>query len=515
MIPADEVWFKPRKGFHIPAKFRYNKPLFSYIKTFPGSKWVPSLKHWLIPVECVDYVKDWCRRAGLKVIEQQELPSLTPPPPVEEVENTPLYPFQKRAARRIIKDRRHVLTFEMGTGKTPTSIFSAKIVDAQQILIVCPATARPVWFDELEKWWPEVIDDVALVTTRAEASSPVSEARIRITSYSLLQYLEVSTPPDMIIMDEFHALQSPTAMRTRAAVKLSRQYPDSYFIGLTGTLFADRPDQAWQPLDVVYPGRCGTKGTWRWKYMNVLQNDAGYPVYSGADKRHVEELKMRLDAMTTRVTKREAAPWLPPFLPQVLETTPKQRLQHSMDQTVDLLNSGTQHACLLTWKRDEAKKLATMLSKQRYEVFLITGELTPEARAKRLKAAKESLQGVVVATIDSTAVAIDLTFCTGVVYADIVDNGKVMLQSLGRFHRLSSVEPVTVYIMAPGFSDPKYRRMKDKIEVVTQVLKAGSAEDGMQNALAKIGPKTFTAEEQEEILSALQTDSFFDMFLED
>ena len=92
-----------------------------------------------------------------------------------------------------------------------------------------------------------------------------------------------------------------------------------------------------------------------------------------------------------------------------------------------------------------------------------------------------------------------MTFCTGVVYADLVDSAGTMIQSLGRFHRLNSRLPVTaVFLVEPH--NKKAKNVLAKVEAINKLVNTGTAEDELRNTLAQMRSE-YTEEELQDVLS--------------
>ena len=75
-----------------------------------------------------------------------------------------LFPGQVASVEAVLHGLRHgsvtgegtargvLLSDEQGTGKTAVSIVAANAMGFQRILIVCPASLRAVWEEQIERW---------------------------------------------------------------------------------------------------------------------------------------------------------------------------------------------------------------------------------------------------------------------------------------------------------------------------------------------------------------------------
>jgi SNF2 family DNA or RNA helicase len=70
-----------------------------------------------------------------------------------------LRPYQQHGVRWLRSatsiNPHRFLVFEAGLGKTRVAIQAAYEINAQNVLVICPAVARIVWTAELDKWWPK------------------------------------------------------------------------------------------------------------------------------------------------------------------------------------------------------------------------------------------------------------------------------------------------------------------------------------------------------------------------
>jgi len=69
-----------------------------------------------------------------------------------------LQPFQRDGVRRVLQLRgRCLLADEMGCGKTPQALAVLAAYEEWPVLVVCPASMRLAWAEEMERWLPELL----------------------------------------------------------------------------------------------------------------------------------------------------------------------------------------------------------------------------------------------------------------------------------------------------------------------------------------------------------------------
>ena len=114
-----------------------------------------------------------------------------------------LYDHQKEAVVAILQERRQILAYDMGLGKTVISLVAAKAwqrVTNGAVLVICPVSVRSSWEAEAE-----MVDVV--ISTHSWGSVPAPPPRTGTAGYFL-------------VADEAHYMQSLESKRTIAALKL-------------------------------------------------------------------------------------------------------------------------------------------------------------------------------------------------------------------------------------------------------------------------------------------------------
>lgn len=147
-----------------------------------------------------------------------------------------LYPFQEEGVQWLIQRKSAILGFEMGLGKTPTSLMALAPDDA--VVVVCPASLKREWVGFVNRWRPEF-----KVNVIAEWREP-RPGEILIMNYERLPEEKPEiTRPIKIIADECHYLKSGKAKRTKFFRVLGRavRAAGGCTWGLTGTPLPSTP----------------------------------------------------------------------------------------------------------------------------------------------------------------------------------------------------------------------------------------------------------------------------------
>ena len=114
----------------------------------------------------------------------------------------PLLPWQSLDAAALAAHPHHLLASEPGTGKTLQAIAAAEIIKAQTVLVVCPASVRSNWKDEVEECLP--------TGARGWRFISYNEA------HKLAKAAERAPLWDLLILDESQFLKTLDSQRTRA-----------------------------------------------------------------------------------------------------------------------------------------------------------------------------------------------------------------------------------------------------------------------------------------------------------
>jgi len=141
-----------------------------------------------------------------------------------------LLPHQQKAIEKF--EGYSYLAWETGTGKTLTALKIAE--NFRNVLIMCPASVKQVWYQEIEKWG------------------------IRLNNFEIVSYdsFRLHYPKilrkafwNLIIFDEAHKLKSIRAQITKLVMKV---FTKTYKVMLSGTPF-EKPEDYYSQLRILRP----------------------------------------------------------------------------------------------------------------------------------------------------------------------------------------------------------------------------------------------------------------------
>lgn len=150
-----------------------------------------------------------------------------------------LYPHQIISRDFLLSRKRAILADAPRVGKTVPA--AAAAIEHRPVLVVCPAVVKPGWVKAFKALGHQAQE----VRGRAAAKAVKPEGII-VINYDLLPDLVALQGWQTIVLDESHRIKSPTAKRTKVAIKLMRSAPHVY--ALSGTPIPNRPIELWPLL---------------------------------------------------------------------------------------------------------------------------------------------------------------------------------------------------------------------------------------------------------------------------
>ena len=176
-----------------------------------------------------------------------------------------LMPFQAAGVRYALDRRRVLIGDEMGLGKTIQALAAVQAVNAYPALIVCPATLKPNWQREAQRWLPESVSVGLVNGGRQEAV--IEEADVVVINYDILgKHLDAIRGRTWraLVVDEAHYAKNHKALRTKAVKAVAKAVePNGLVLLLTGTPIVNRPQELTTLIDLL--GRLPEfGGFWAW-----------------------------------------------------------------------------------------------------------------------------------------------------------------------------------------------------------------------------------------------------------
>lgn len=150
-----------------------------------------------------------------------------------------LFPHQEISRDFLLSRKRAILADAPRVGKTMPAASAA--IQHLPALVICPAVVKPGWvkaFAALGYQAQEIKGRAAAQAIRPEG--------IVVINYDLLPDLQQLDGWATVILDESHRIKTPTAKRTKSAIKIMKATPRVY--ALSGTPIPNKPIELWPLL---------------------------------------------------------------------------------------------------------------------------------------------------------------------------------------------------------------------------------------------------------------------------
>lgn len=411
-------------------------------------------------------------------------------------------------------ERRLVLAYGTGCGKTPTSIRALaawweetmragflKNERAPRFLVVCPAIVRRHWVKEFEKWAMLEASPIEMGRYRQSGSKRALEERdasyaanIQVVSYDLMSHVD-GEGWDAIVFDEIHHLSDCTSRQSIAARKLMAQNPGVAALGLSATLIPTQVWQLWHPMWLLFgntwgrPPRAG-KIAWDFvgRYCELEKNEYGTSVGALRDSRR-SELRNKVLKHAHRLTREDIVADLPPIDASILDiggtalgrdvsTRTKRPEVAPAVEWYTSLSPDITHAVILCYNRDVARAVERGLTVQLKGVAfgLVDGSMPTAERVRILDELEAAPRALLIATSESLREGIRMMWAQKVLFAQWRQSPAQVVQVLGRFYSVGDRRRPQIEILSDESLYGAAYSLVHRMGEVNSLLKAGNTE---------------------------------------
>ncbi len=245
------------EGNVLKISFEFTYETKDKVSSLPDRRYNPIGKYWTAPldVDNINKLSSWGFELTPEVKTWKDKME-SKGPQEKEVSHIPglkreLFPFQKKGVSFIeSRDGNALLADEMGLGKTAQALAYLQLHPKKRpVIIVCPATLKYNWQNEINIW-TTANNKVEILS----GTSPykLSKADIFIINYDVLKsWVDTlkKVNPQVVILDEAHYIKNPKAARTKAIKSLCKKIPHKIII--TGTPIVNRPIEAYTMINLV------------------------------------------------------------------------------------------------------------------------------------------------------------------------------------------------------------------------------------------------------------------------
>lgn len=356
------------------------------IKSIPGSRWNPKLKHWTLPDAWASFVTSKGVLGDRLTYSQEVIDRLwyehrsriEPSMLLREALSFSvghtfdqrLYDYQAVGASWLNVAGNALLADEMGTGKTMQTLAAIKYRGEKALpaLVICPNTVKIPWAKAIVDWFSEatpyvvngsaaqrkkILDEAkkdhnAIVIMNIESVrlfsrlAPFGSTRLkRCRECDKVNGEEGVRPAQCevhakalnsfgfktVVLDEAHRIKDPKSKQTRACWAVGHNDTVTWRIALTGTPLANHPGDLWSIMHFLSPDEFSNKSKFVNRYCLQTWNSFGGMDIVGVSPSTKEELFKIIDPRIRRVTKDLVLKQLPPKIRSVhfVEMSTKQR----------------------------------------------------------------------------------------------------------------------------------------------------------------------------------------------
>lgn len=291
-----------------------------------------------------------------------------------------LYPFQKETVQTFLSNNKnYLLSDEQGLGKTVQGSMYLKLnPDSLPALIVCPATLKVNWSDEVEKWaglrtyiiqgknpeylseefvkkYPVWIINYDILGFEDKKEREIENERKKYCKENGLYYkaknLEVYGWVDeinrhnfkTIICDEVQYISEPDTLRSRGVQKICKG--NSRKIFMSGTPYETRTSQFFTALNILNKKMFPSRWQYLMRYCNPKKTFFGWQ-FNGLS--NGEELHQKISTLMIRRLKKDVLTQLPPkqriVVPMEVPDTEYKKYKKAEQELDDAIANGEKNA---------------------------------------------------------------------------------------------------------------------------------------------------------------------------
>lgn len=315
--------------FYLKTIAQMSTAQYNFVRQFLegfSADYNPELYTWRLPHQHLDAVLE--RLEDMTVFEEPIenvkgiVENLTPDFPVvdiflDELKLEP-FPYQKVGISFLVHQQKAIVGDVMGLGKTIQAIGAAHILHrqghVQKILVICPASLKYQWGNEVEKFTAHthlVIDGTTKKREKLYKQYEDEGLMYCLVNYELvrndLQILK-QMDFDVIVVDEAHRIKNRASQTYKALIQLDAPYK----FALTGTPMQNRPEEIHALMSWIDKKALGPITKFRERHIVTGTKFGRKFVPLGAKR--LGEIRRNISPYMIRRTKEEVAPDLPPLI---------------------------------------------------------------------------------------------------------------------------------------------------------------------------------------------------------
>jgi SWI/SNF-related matrix-associated actin-dependent regulator 1 of chromatin subfamily A len=425
------------------------------------------------------------------------------------------FPYQVKDAEWLASKRHALLASEMRTGKTVSTVLACDLLDAQRILVICPAVARINWLREFGKFSTRSLPRIALFSSN---EAPTSRG-VNVTSYDLVggyetQHLlgdtDAFTNLDVLVLDESQYLKSADAQRSQIILgRGGLVHRARHVWALSGTPAPNHYAELW-PLLYVFGVYKGSYDEFVREFCTGFRGPYGFQITGSKNTMKLREL---LSKVMLRRTMKEVRPEMPSiefddfvvsgtakiengehaaFVNQAwvvanaltfnkeLDTISAPTLRRytglaKVPAVVDLvklrLDGGSKKIVLFAYHREVIEQLTERLMDESIATVPLYGQTSAQQREKNIRAFQEdSVVQVFIGQIVAAGTNIDLSVADEALFVEASWVPGENAQAAARLQNVNKNRPITATFVA--LADSIDERIQTTLRRKTKALTA-------------------------------------------
>ena len=414
-------------------------------------------------------------------------------------------PYQRAGIAYAIKRSSTLIGDEMGLGKTIQAIGVINATAPKTVLVVCPASLKINWKNEMTKW---LVADRDIQIVNGGGEQIPANPDVIIINYDVLSKHKDALNArtwDLVIMDEAHDIKNNTAARSKVAVGIKANRK----VVLTGTPITNRPIELQPIAGYLDPASFGNYFKFGLRYAGAYQKNIGRKtVWDFDGSSNLDELQRVLrQSFMIRRKKDEVLKELPEKVRQIIvlpnneySDEMKKEFETMADAVVETHSkdidfeqmSGVRHETALAKVNDVVTHVSAIdhqvvvmahhkdvvdgiksgLEAAGKSVVTLTGDCNQAHRQNSVETFQAGNADVFIGTIGAAGVGITLTSASHVVFAELDWVPGNVSQAEDRCHRIGQENSVLVqHLVVDGSIDARLAQvLVNKQKVLDKAL---------------------------------------------
>jgi len=399
-----------------------------------------------------------------------------------------LYAHQQQALSWLKGRNKALLALDMGLGKTAISSLDLTI----PALVVCPASLKLNWQNELRMWRPELSVQVV-----KSPKDKLTNADVTIINYDILAKLDLPAY-NTLVVDEAHYIKNYKAIRTKLLMGIIKSTPKVRL--LSGTPVVNRPNELWTLMYSIGATKLGYF-EFGMRFCSGWKTPWNTYDFSGSSN-HAELVKLlspcmlrmtkdecidlptktwRVIALDLPIDKREKAftqdqidkPDSIPFeaISDIRRLNGERKLDQSIQYIKDCLE---QTSKVVVFAHHSHIIDGLMAALKDFEPVKVTGSVKNDDRQKAVDAFQlDPKCRVFIGNIKAAGVGLTLTAASHVVFVEASWSPAELNQAADRCHRIGQKDNVTIDLLTitSSIDELILSKILTKMDIIDLVIK--------------------------------------------